>query len=224
MADTQHFLPPKPATHKKRFLARALTGVAKTSYLANFIKQSYSMKMGQIWAPKRNIFMPNQYELVRRILVTEAQTYPKSDMLESILKLLIGNGVFVANGPEWQRQRRLIDPAFAHAKLKRVFPAMVAAASGLLVRMDKKADGSIVAIDQEMTHITADVIFRTIFSVSLEQKEALQLFEAFNRFQDAAFAIGFVKSIGLPQLFLLQKPPGQNLRPRYSQPDQTVCA
>lgn len=201
MDDPQYFTPPKPATHKKRFLARALTGVAKTSYLANFIQKSYSMKMGQIWAPRRNIFMPNQYELVRRILVSDAEVYPKSDMLESILKLLIGNGVFVANGSEWKRQRRLIDPAFAHAKLKRVFPAMLAATDGLLSRLDPKADGSIIAIDQEMTHITADVIFRTIFSVSLEQSKAKDLFDAFNRFQDAAFAIGFVKSVGLPNIF-----------------------
>jgi len=201
MADTQYFLPPKPATHNKRFLARALTGAARANYLANFIKQSYSMKMGQIWAPRRNIFMPNQYELVRRMLVTDAEIFPKSDMLESILKLLIGNGVFVANGQEWKRQRRLIDPAFAHAKLKNVFPAMIAAVDGLLQRVNDNADGAIVAIDEEMTHITADVIFRTIFSVSLEQAEAKQLFTAFNRFQDAAFAIGFVKSIGLPNIF-----------------------
>jgi len=197
------FTPPKPNTHKGRFASRMLKGV-RICYLSNFFEKSYSMKMGQITLPGRKIFMPNQYELVRKILVTEAPKYPKSDMLDSILMLLIGNGVFVANGDEWKRQRRLIDPAFALAKLKRVFPAMVAAATDLVTRFDTKADGSQVAIDEEMTHITADVIFRTMFSVSLEQNKAQQLFDAFNRFQDTAFAIGFVKAMNWPNIFLFK--------------------
>lgn len=198
------FTPPKPDTQKKRFIMRIVTG-APVCYLSNFIEKSYSMKMGHIKVPGRNIFMPNQHELVRKILVTEADKYPKSDMLDSILRLLIGNGVFVANGCEWKRQRRLIDPAFAHAKLKRVFPAMMDAVSDLLERFGQKADGSVVAIDEEMTHITADVIFRTIFSVSLEQREAQKLFDAFNRFQDSAFGIGFVKALRLPNVFFFKQ-------------------
>ena len=197
------FTPPKPGTHKGRFVYRMLTGV-RICYLSNLFEKSYSMKMGQITLPGRKIFMPNQYELVRKILVTDAPKYPKSDMLDSILKLLIGNGVFVANGDEWKRQRRLIDPAFAHAKLKRVFPVMVAAATDLLDRFDNNADGSVVAIDEEMTHITADVIFRTIFSVSLEQGDAQKLFDAFNRFQDTAFAIGFIKALNWPNVFFFK--------------------
>ncbi len=204
MSDTQLFIPPKPGTKKRRFIMRLLTGV-RICYLSNFIEKSYSMKMGQLRLPGRKIFMPNQFELVRKILVTEADKFPKSDMLDSILKLLIGNGLFVANGPEWKRQRRLIDPAFAHAKLKRVFPAMAAAASDLLIRLDTKADGSAIGIDEEMTHITADVIFRTIFSVTLKQGEAQKLFNAFNQFQDTAFAIGFIKALNWPNVFFFKQ-------------------
>ncbi len=204
MADTNLFFPPKPGTKKMRFVMRLLTG-ARVCYLSNFIDKSYSMKMGHLRPPGRNIFMPNTHELVRKILVTEASRYPKSDMLDSILTLLIGNAVFVANGKEWQRQRRLIDPAFAHAKLKRVFPAMIAAVNQLLERFDKKADEATVEIDEEMTHITADVIFRTIFSVTLNEKQAKQLFDDFNLFQETAFKVGFIKALNWPNLFFLKK-------------------
>ncbi len=204
MADTQLFLPPKPSTKKMRFVMRLLTGT-RVCYLSNFIDKSYSMKMGHLRPPGRNIFMPNTHELVRKILVTDASRYPKSDMLDSILTLLIGNAVFVANGKEWQRQRRLTDPAFAHAKLKRVFPAMMAAVDQLLGRLDKKADGSALEIDEEMTHITADVIFRTIFSVTLNERQAKQLFDDFNLFQEAAFKIGFIKALNWPNLFFMKK-------------------
>ena len=197
------YIPPKPSTQKKRFLARILTG-AKACYLSNFIDKSYSMKMGQIWAPGRNIFMPNTHELIRKIMVTDSVDYPKSDILDKILVLLIGNGLFVANGDEWKRQRRIIDPAFAHAKLKRVFPAMWSAVSDLLDRMDKRKDGEILAVDDEMTHITADVIFRTMFSVKLEQGDSQKLFQAFSDFQNPAFSIGFVQALGLPNPFFIK--------------------
>lgn len=204
MTDTPLFTPPKPSTKRMRFVMRLLTG-ARVCYLSNFIDKSYSMKMGHLKPPGRNIFMPNQHELVRKILVTEASRYPKSDMLDSILTMLIGNAVFVANGKEWQRQRRLIDPAFAHAKLKRVFPAMIAAVNQLLERFDKKADGSSISIDEEMTHITADVIFRTIFSVTLNEQQAKKLFDDFNLFQEAAFKVGFIKALNWPNLFFAKK-------------------
>jgi len=192
------FRPPAPISPKRRpFPLRMLLGMPHC-YISNLIDKSYEMKMGHIWAFGRNIFMPNQPDLVRRILVSEADHFPKSDMLSNILKLLLGNGLFVANGEEWERQRRMIDPAFAHAKLQRVFPLMWTAASAMHDRLESVADGEVVAVDEEMTHVTADVIFRTLFSIPIEQKGARLLFDAFTRFQESAFVLGFLGSTKLP--------------------------
>ena len=199
------FKPPAPIPPKKRpFMLRMLLGMPHC-YISNLVDKSYEMKMGQIWAIGRNIFMPNQPELVRRILVDEADYFPKSDMVSNILKLLLGNGLFVANGEEWKRQRRMIDPAFAHARLQRVYPLMWEAAKAMHDRLGAVSDGDAVAVDEEMTHVTADVIFRTIFSIPLEQQGARLLFDAFTRFQESSFVLGFLGSTKLPRLFFRQR-------------------
>ncbi len=199
------FKPPAPIPPKKRpFMLRMLLGMPHC-YISNLVDKSYEMKMGQIWAIGRSIFMPNQPELVRRILVDDAEHFPKSDMVSNILKLLLGNGLFVANGEEWKRQRRMIDPAFAHARLQRVYPLMWEAAKAMHERLGALSDGDAIAVDEEMTHVTADVIFRTIFSIPLEQQGARLLFDAFNRFQESSFVLGFLGSTKLPRLFFRQR-------------------
>ncbi len=199
------YTPPIPPTAERRpVFLRMLMGM-RWCYLSNFIEKSYSMKMGYFWLPGRDIYMPNLPELAKKILVKEARHYPKSDMSSHILKLLLGNGVFVSNGDEWKQQRRLIDPVFALARLERVFPMMRAACTGMMERLGNVEDGKAISIDEEMTHVTADVIFRTMFSTPLDQSGAMRLFNAFTRFQESAFVIGFLESTWVPSFLALGK-------------------
>ncbi len=82
----------------------------------------------------------------------------------TVLHQILGNGVFVSNGETWKRQRQMMNPSFEFARISEVFPLMMQAAEAMKERLDKVADGREVAIDFEMTHVTADIIFRTIFS------------------------------------------------------------
>ncbi len=209
---TADFKPPMPPTvDRKPVFLRLLTGINK-SYIANFIENSYQMKMGHYWVPGRNIYMPNLPELAQKILITEAEHYPKGDLLSNMLKMLLGNGGFVSNGEEWKQQRRLIDPAFVLARLERVFPLMRDACDEMFVRLGKLPDGAETSIDEEMTHVTADVIFRTMFSTGLSQADASKLFDAFTRFQQSAFVAGFLESTWLPSIFAV----GQKRKARQS--------
>ena len=193
--------PPMPPTvDREPVFLRLLTGINK-SYIANFIETSYSMKMGHYWVPGRNIYMPNLPELAQKILVSDAEHYPKGDLLSNMLKMLLGNGVFVADGEEWKQQRRLIDPAFVLARLERVFPLMCDACDDMFERLSAVPDGAEISIDEEMTHVTADVIFRTMFSTGLSQDGAAKLFAAFAQFQKSAFVTGFLESTWVPALF-----------------------
>lgn len=195
------FKPPMPPTvDRKPVFLRLLMGVNK-SYIANFIETSYRMKMGHYWVPGRDIYMPNLPELAKKILITEAEHFPKGDLLSHMLKMLLGNGVFVSNGEEWKQQRRLIDPAFVLARLERVFPLMSAACDDMFERLTVHPDGAELNVDQEMTHVTADVMFRSMFSASLSDDGAAKLFDAFTRFQESAFVAGFLDSTWVPSFF-----------------------
>lgn len=190
---------PMPVIRKTR--PSPLTRIAKGrhSSLDVLFERSYSMKMGEFRGVRRRFYFLTQPDIVNRILSEDVDRYPKSDLMGTILYQILGNGVFVSNGEVWKRQRRLMDPAFAFARISEVFPLMMQAAEAMKERLDAVADGREVAIDFEMTHVTADIIFRTIFSEPIPPEEAESIFDAFNHYQELAYIHGVWNMAGLPQ-------------------------
>ncbi len=178
-----NFVPPYPKPHKNKssFFLRFIRGW--NSWLDVLFERSYKMKMGQFYTPRMTVFMVNDPEWVRKILVENPKDYPKHQLLHRLLEPLLGNSIFTTNGEVWERQRRLVDMAFEQARLKLVFPLMHACAKDMLARLDTVANGESYEVDPEMTYVTADIIFRTILSENLEGSEAMEIYEAFVEFQ-----------------------------------------
>ena len=199
-----HFVPRYPEPMKKRawplqILLRPWKYIKSRNCSQSILSdRAYGMHLGELKLPNRNVLIANEPSLIKRILVDEADNFPKSRMMANMLELLLGDSIFVSNGEVWKRQRRMMDPAFEGVRVKVVFDLMMQAADALTARLDAIADGRAIAVDIEMTHVTADIIFRTIFSKPLEADEALIIYEAFNRFQEAAFAHGMTRHIGMP--------------------------
>ena len=190
---------PMPEIRKKRPspLTRIIKG--RHSSLDVLFERSYSMKMGEFTGIRRRFYFLTQPDIVDRILREEVERYPKSDLMGTILYQILGNGVFVSNGEVWKRQRRMMNPAFEFARISEVFPLMMQAADAMRERLDKVADGRDVAMDFEMTHVTADIIFRTIFSEPIPPEDAESIFDAFNNYQELAYIHGVWNMAGLPQ-------------------------
>lgn len=199
-----HFVPQYPAPMPKRawplqLLLRPWKFLkSRNCALSILSEKAYGMHLGELRVPGRKVLIANQPELIKRILVDEAEHFPKSRMMSNMLELLIGDSIFVSNGAVWKRQRRMMDPAFEDLRVKVVFDLMMQASDALVRRLDGIADGRSVDIDIEMTHVTADIIFRTIFSQPLTGEDARIIYDAFNRFQEAAYAHGMTRHIGLP--------------------------
>lgn len=173
----------------------------RRSWLDGLYDRSYGMKMGEIRLPGLELYMVNEPSLVRRVLVEQAAKFPKHTLLGKLLQPLLGESIFTTNGQQWERQREMMGTSFAQTRLKLVFPLMKAAATAMQARMDKLPDGIDYDVDVEMTHVTADIIFRTILSQTLEGETARKIFDAFTRFQ--ALAPRIVNSVifKLPRLF-----------------------
>lgn len=140
--------------------------------------------MGPLGWSRRSIWVVNDPALVRSLLTEQADAYPKSDLMVNALEPLIGDAMFVSSGEVWRRQRRMIDPAFTLIRLSRAFPAMSEAVDEYEGDLDRRAAaGKSFSLDQAMTHLTADIICRTVFSTSLASRTARDVFEAFARFE-----------------------------------------
>ena len=114
------------------------------------------------------------------------------------MRPLLGNSVFLTNGEVWKRQRRIIDPAFEGGRLKDTFPAMLAAARACVDRLRSKA-GQNVEIEEITSHVAADVIFRTLFSVPIEHEVAAEVFEKFRAYQREQPLLNLAAFIPLPR-------------------------
>jgi cytochrome P450 len=70
---------------------------------------------------------------------------------------------------------------------------MLDAVEACAARLDAVLPGQPIEIDVELTHFAADVIFRTIFSEPMDAEGARRFFEAFEVFQQIAYAHGLLK-------------------------------
>ena len=159
---------------------------ARRNLFAALPRKLYRAWLTEVRTPWYNSYMPNQPDLVRRILVEEPERFPKSDIVRQTIGDLLGESVFVTNGEKWKRQRRIIDPSFEGGKLRETFVPMLAAAEEMSARLDRLADGQAHEIEIESSHAAADVIFRTLFSQPITTEAATRVFHAFRRYQLAA--------------------------------------
>ena len=195
---TKIFTPPypRPPKNKRGLVKRFLRGWH--SWIHVLFDKSYTMKMGEIRLPGRTMYIANELPLVDRIL-RGGTAFPKHSELVRNLDPLIGNSVFSANGADWESQRAMVNPAFAHTALGRSMPLMVAAADDLVARIEAAArEGRPVDIDPMMTHVAADIIFRTLFSQTLDAERSNIIHSAFGRFQRLAHSASMLRLYGLP--------------------------
>jgi cytochrome P450 len=145
---------------------------------------AYRFEAGTLGYSRRSTLLFNKPEWLEEILRDEGEVFPKSDLMVNALEPLIGDSIFVTDGERWRRQRRMIDPAFSQLRLSVAFAAMQESADAFLARLGElSASQESFSLDLEMSHLTADVICRTLFSVPLQGQTARDVFDDFTLFE-----------------------------------------
>lgn len=179
------FYPPKPA-HRKHglsFIKRMFMG-RKMDMLGNYTEKAYSYMMGKNNMGIDTVYAINCLDSAQKVLIDEADDFPKSNVLFRTLEPLIGRSVFSVNGDEWKAQRRRLAPAFGHLHVKKGYQGMQAAVDRMLGELDKAAEaGEAVDVDVVMSQVTADVIFRVMFSGSLDGPRGRAIYDNFQTYQ-----------------------------------------
>lgn len=189
------FCPVFPKPHPEKASKLSMFWHARRSWMDALYERSYEMQMGEVHLPSLDLYMLNDTQQVKRVMQTEAQAFPKSALLHQALEPLLGESIFTTNGAQWQRQRSMMNPAFEQARLNVAFPRMLDAAVAMCERLSTVGELQDYDIEVEMTHVTADIIFRTIFSEPMQGPDALKIFKAFARYQALA------PKLMLPALF-----------------------
>ncbi len=145
---------------------------------------AYTTTVGPLGRSRRGILLVNEPSAVTQVLTDPQSVFPKNDLLVGALEALVGQSLFVSSGENWRRQRRMIDPAFSHMRVNRSFDAMAAAVDSYEAVLDARAaNGETFSLDAAMSEVTADIIWRTIFSQPLGSGRAREVFTSFSQFE-----------------------------------------
>lgn len=201
------FTPPFPAPLKSKAKAVRRFFSSSKSWIHVLFEKSYTMKMGEVHVPRLDVYMPNELALVDEVMNDRDRIYPKHAHLKEMLDPLIGDSVFSTNGKEWENKRAMVNPAYAHAGLQRIFPVMKDAVDDLVDRIRAQDLSRPIEVEPLMTHVAADIIFRTIFSKTLDAAGADQIYKAFNKYQRIVQIGAILKLYGLPMFHFMRLAP-----------------
>lgn len=188
-------LPPKPPSRADRVSLLGHLRAFRRDILSAQPARLYHAWMAEFRTPFFRSFLCNDPALVRQVLDEAPQDFPKSARVTEGLTPLLGRSFFVTNGAEWQRQRRIIDPAFEGGRLRQVFPAIWAAGEAAVARLPEGE----VEIETATSHVAADVTFRTLFSILIEDRMAQAVFQAFQTYQRSAPILNLAAFLPLPR-------------------------
>ena len=176
-------LPPKPPARPEKVSLWRYMRLFRRDILSAQPAKLYRAWMAEFRTPFFRSFLINDPNLIQTVLKDRPDAFPKSDRIGAGLRPLLGNSVFLTNGEQWKRQRRIIDPAFEGGRLRDAFPGIVAAGEAAVQRLEKQADDTPREIEAITSHVAADVIFRTLFSIPIEDETAQKVFGAFKTYQ-----------------------------------------
>ena len=113
---------------------------------------------------------------VRYILQDNHRNYMKG---YGTARTVLGNGLVTAEGEEWMRERRLMQPAFNRSHLETLLPLMASATQEALDDWGgRTAQGQPLDMAREFMLLTQTIIVRTMFSVDLGE-QAVEIASAF---------------------------------------------
>lgn len=191
-------LPPKPPSRAPHVSLWRYGRLFRQDILSAQPERLYRAWMAEFRTPFFRSYLANDPALVRTVLKERPQDFPKSDRVGEGLRPLLGNSVFLTNGETWERQRRIIDPAFEGGRLRDSFAAVEQAAIAAAGRIINQIDRT-VEMEAEASHAAADAIFRTLFSIPIEDRMADLTYHAFRRYQRSQPILNVAAFLPLPR-------------------------
>ena len=188
-------LPPKPPARPDKVSLWRYVKLFRQDILSAQPAKLYRAWMAEFRTPFFRSFMVNDPTLVDLVLKERPDDFPKSSRVSEGLRPLLGESVFLTNGETWKRQRRIIDPAFEGGRLRDTFPAMWAASQACVARLEE----GIIEIEEVTSHAAADVIFRTLFSIPIENEIAAEVFNEFRDYQRSQPIVNIAAFLPLPR-------------------------
>ena len=114
-----------------------------------------------------HIYQLNHPDLVRQILIVEAEKFHKPSIIKRAFRPFAGDGLFTSDDAIWKQQRQLMQPAFHHRQLAAYGDVMSAHTRSMI---DSFADGDTRDIGAEMMGLTLSIVVKSLFGADLARQ------------------------------------------------------
>jgi cytochrome P450 len=136
---------------------------------------------------------------IEHVLVTNASNFEKTADIR-VIRMVLGNGLLTAEGPAWQKGRKLSQPAFRHEN--------IAVYGELMVRLAEEKiadwqDGQMLDIHQQMMALALDVVAKSLLGSDLYRR-ARAISDALNVLMGQFVSLGILAFL-LPDDFPLPR-------------------
>jgi cytochrome P450 len=109
-------------------------------------------------------------QIIEQVLVKDAKHYIKHFGARAF-KPVLGNGLVTSEGAYWQRQRKLVQPAFLKSRVHSYAPVMAELTEEML---QSWAPGESVRINFEFETLTSKIALKALFGLDDDADRALQ--------------------------------------------------
>lgn len=111
-----------------------------------------------------NFYLVNHPALVKQVLQETNKSFDKRSVIYDRFRHAFGDGLVVAEGERWKRQRKLVQPMFVPGAVRQFFEMMVASATQMADRWsDRERSNSVFNVAEDMNKITLEIAGRALF-------------------------------------------------------------
>jgi cytochrome P450 len=160
-------IPPAPAVHPKDLPSIKLLWGSIRNSLAIWPDYAFDVAFRRNKLFGIESVLINDPAGIRHIMATNAANYVRPAVVPRLLRPLAGEGMFLAEGSEWRRQRRLLSPSFTPHHVNILLRHFIAAAADLIRRLEGQSSANLLAAYQTAA---LDAVLRALFSMP-DQKE-----------------------------------------------------
>jgi cytochrome P450 len=157
----QHLIPPAPQVHVKDLpLWRLMRNVIQSS-LSVWPDYAFDVSVSRKRLLGVDTLLINDPEGIRHVLSSNAANYRRPMPIIRVVRPLIGSGVFLAEGEEWRRQRKILSPSFTPSSTNLLLPHFHDAAEHLLRAVAGRCE---VNLSQAFQDTALEAVLRALFS------------------------------------------------------------
>jgi cytochrome P450 len=189
-----YFIAAHPRPREKTPNIAAMVLGARHSLIGNWTEDYYESGIDSFRILNRQMVFVNSPDWVRYVMATANENYErKSPQMRRALEGLLGDGLFISDGPTWAKRRPLVADIVHKKRLPEFAPTMENVTVAMAERWATMPADQEFDIVPEMAELTAEIISRTVFGRNLGGDAASQVISGFTRYQKTidSFNLGY---------------------------------